>query len=124
MRIFVTGATGYIGRVVTERALAEGHAVYGLSRNEKGDAQLRALGAKPVRRELTSLDVLRQESAQAEAVLHLAYIHDFGMDYEEVLRIDAAAVDALGEPLRGTERALVITSGTAVVDPDPAGGQI
>jgi nucleoside-diphosphate-sugar epimerase len=123
MRIFVTGATGYIGRVVTERALAEGHAVYGLSRHEEGDAQLRALGATPVRGELTSLDVLRQESAQAEAVLHLAFIHDWGMDYEEIMRIDAAAVDALGEPLRGTEKALVITSGTAVVDPDPAGGE-
>lgn len=123
MRIFVTGATGYIGGVVTERALAEGHAVYGLSRNEEGDAKLRALGATPVRGELASLDVLRQESAQAEAVLHLAYIHDWGMDYAEILRIDAAAVDALGEPLHGTDKALVITSGTAFVDPDPAGGE-
>ncbi|MBC8164492.1 MAG: SDR family oxidoreductase [Bryobacteraceae bacterium] len=123
MRIFVTGATGYIGRVVTEQALAEGHAVYGLSRNEAGDAQLRAQGATPVRGDLTSLDALGQASAQAEAVLHLAYIHDFGMDYEEVLRIDAAAVDALGGPLRGTEKAFVITSGTALVDPDPDGGE-
>ncbi|KAK9483909.1 hypothetical protein V1527DRAFT_471586 [Lipomyces starkeyi] len=123
MRIFVTGATGYIGRVVTERALAEGHNVHGLSRNEEGDAKLRALGAIPVRGGLTSLDVLRQESSEADAVLHLAYIHDFEMDYEEVLRIDAAAVDALGEPLRGTGKAFVITSGTAVVDPDPAGGE-
>ncbi|KAK9342695.1 hypothetical protein V1522DRAFT_415389 [Lipomyces starkeyi] len=123
MRIFVTGATGYIGRVVTEQALAEGHNVHGLSRNEEGDAKLRALGAIPVRGGLTSLDVLRQESSEADAVLHLAYIHDFGMDYEEVLRIDAAAVDALGEPLRGTGKAFVITSGTAVVDPDPAGGE-
>ncbi len=123
MRIFITGATGYIGRVVTERALAEGHVVYGLSRNEKGDAQLRSLGATPVRGDLTTLDVLRRQSAEAEAVLQLAYIHDFGMDYEEVLRIDAASVDALGEPLRGTEKAFVITSGTAVVEPDPAGGE-
>ena len=123
MRIFVTGATGYIGRVVTERALAEGHDVHGLSRKEDGDAQLRALGATPVRGELTSLDVLRQESSRADAVLHLAYIHDFGMDYEQVLRIDGAAVDALGEPLHGTEKAVVVTSGTAVVDPDPAGGE-
>lgn len=123
MRIFVTGATGYIGRVVTERAIAEGHDVHGLSRHEEGDAQLRALGATPVRGELTSLDVLRQESSRSDAVLHLAYIHDFGMDYEQVLRIDAAAVDALAEPLHGTEKAFVVTSGTAVVDPDPAGGE-
>ncbi len=123
MRIFVTGATGYIGSVVTERALAEGHAVYGLSRHEKGDAKLRALGATPVRGDLADLDVLRQQSAQAEAVLHLAYIHDWGMDYEEILRVDAAAVSALGEPLHGTGKALVITSGTAFVEPDPAGGE-
>lgn len=123
MRIFITGATGYIGQVVTERALAEGHEVYGLSRKEDGDAKLRALGATPVRGELTSLDVLRQESSRADAVLHLAYIHDWGMDYEEILRIDAAAVDALGEPLRGTGKALVTTSGTTLAAPDPSGGE-
>ncbi len=123
MRIFVTGATGYIGRVVTEQAIAEGHEVHGLSRSESGDAKLRSLGATPVRGDLTCLDVLRQESAKADAVLHLAYIHDWAMDYEEVLRIDAAAVDALGESLRGTGKALAITSGTAVVAPDPAGGE-
>jgi nucleoside-diphosphate-sugar epimerase len=86
MRIFATGATGYIGRVVTERALAECHAVYGLSQNEECDARLKALGATAVRGGLTSLDVLRQESARAKAVLHLAYIHDFGMDYVANLR--------------------------------------
>lgn len=123
IRIFVTGATGYIGRVVTELALGEGYNVHGLSRNEQGDARLRALGATPVRGELTNLDVLRQESAQADAVLHLAFIQDYTGDYEEILRIDAAAVDALAEPLRGTKKALVITSGTALVEPDPAGGE-
>jgi nucleoside-diphosphate-sugar epimerase len=123
MRIFVTGATGYIGRVVTEKALAEGHTVYGLSRNEKGDALLKALGAVPIRGDLTNLDVLKQQSAAADAVLHLAFIHDFSLDFQEVLRIDAAAVDALGEPLRGTDKAFVTTSGTAVADPDPAGGE-
>jgi len=123
MRLFVTGATGYIGGVITEQALAAGHMVCGLSRSEQGDAKLRALGATPVRGDLLTLDVLRRESAQAEAVLHLAYIFDWAMDYEEILRVDAAAVDALGEPLRGTNKAFVITSGTAVVAPDPVGGE-
>lgn len=121
MHFFITGATGYIGRVVTEQAVCEGHTVHGLSRTEEGDARLRALGATPVRGDLTTLDVLRHESSQAEAVLHLAYIHDFDMDYNEVLRIDAAAVDALCEPLRGTEKPLVISSGTIVVEADPNG---
>jgi len=123
MRIFITGATGYIGRVVTEKALSQGHAVSGLSRSAEGDSRLKALGATPVRGELTSLDVLRRESARADAVFQLGYIHDFTMDHNEVLRIDAAAVDALGEPLRGTPRPFVVTSGTAVVAPDPAGGE-
>ncbi|WP_320073217.1 SDR family oxidoreductase [Nostoc sp. MG11] len=119
----MTGATGYIGRVVTERAIAQGHDVYGLSRREDGDAMLRALGATPVRGELTSLDVLRQESAQADAVLHLAYIHDWAMDYEKILRVDADAVDALGDPLRGTGKALVTTSGSGLAAADPDGGE-
>jgi nucleoside-diphosphate-sugar epimerase len=123
MKIFITGATGYIGRVVTERARAARHAVRGLSRNEEGDARLRALGAIPVRGELTSHDVLRRESAEADAVLHLAFIHDWSMDYKEVLRIEGEAVDAMGPSLRGTGKPLVITSGTAVVAPDPAGGE-
>lgn len=123
MSIFITGATGYIGRVVTELALAKGYKVRWLSRNEEGDAKLRALGATPVRGELTTLDVLRQESAQADAVLHLAFIHDLSVDHEIIRGVDIAAVNALGEPLRGTNKPLVITSGTAVVDPEPSGAE-
>lgn len=122
MRTFITGANGYIGGSITEQAVAAGHEVYGLSRSEAGDTKLRALGATPVRGDLTALDVLRRESADADAVLHLAYSPGLG-DYEEVLRLDAAAVDALGGPLRGTGKPLVITSGSALAAPDPAGGE-
>jgi nucleoside-diphosphate-sugar epimerase len=123
MRIFVTGATGYIGRVVTERALAEGHTVYGLSRHEQGDALLKSLGAIPVRGELTTFDVLSRESAAADMVLHLAYIHDFTMDHNKVLCVDSAAVDALAKPLFKTNKPLVITSGTLVIESHPAGNE-
>jgi hypothetical protein len=74
---------------------------------------------------LHSLDVLRRESAQAQVVLHLADAWDrnFESDYSEVVRIDAAAVDAMGEPLQGTGKPLIVTSGSLVVEPDPAGGE-
>ena len=122
-RVFVTGATGYIGLVVVELAVAEGYTVHGLSRNESGDKKLTALGATPVRGDLSSFHVLERESAAADAVLHLAYIHDFTLDYEQVLKADRDAVSALAEGLKGTGKPLIITAGTAIVDPDPAGGE-
>lgn len=123
MRIFITGATGYIGRVVVEQAIAEGHSVRGLSGGDEGDPRLNTLGATPVRGELASVDLLSTESAAADAVFHLGFIHDFTRDFSEILQIDKTAVDALSEPLRGTDIQLVITSGTAAVTPDAAGGE-
>ncbi|KAK9242108.1 hypothetical protein V1506DRAFT_439796, partial [Lipomyces tetrasporus] len=122
---FMTGASGYIGSMITEFAIEEGYDVYSLSRTEKSDAKLTSLGPVPVRGELSSLDVLRRESSQAQIVLHLADAWGFstGMDYQEALRIDAAAVDAMGESLQGTGKPLVVTSGTLVVGPDPTGAE-
>jgi nucleoside-diphosphate-sugar epimerase len=124
-RIFITGGSGYIGSKIVEFAISEGYEVYSLSRSEKSDSKLRSMGAVPVRGSLHSLDVLRRESAQAQVVLHLADAWDrnFDSDYSEVVRIDAAAVDAMGEPLQGTGKPLIVTSGSLVVEPDPAGGE-
>lgn len=123
LRLFVTGATGYIGCVLVEHAIVEGYDVYGLSRTEKGDATLRALGASAVRGDLATLDILRRESAEADAVIHLARIYEPNMDWDEVLRIEAAAMDAIGESLRGTRKPLILTSGTGLAAADPAGGE-
>ncbi|KAI1501584.1 NAD(P)-binding protein [Biscogniauxia marginata] len=126
-RIFMTGAAGYIGSRITEFALAEGYEVHGLSRSPKSDAKLLALGAVPVRGDLGSFDVLRRESADADIVINLAdpwadHIGD-SRGYAVVVEIDAAAVNAIGDALRGTNKPLLITSGTAVVDPDPQGAE-
>jgi nucleoside-diphosphate-sugar epimerase len=109
--IFVTGATGYIGTAFTKKALAAGHRVTGLSRSEAGDAKLRALGATPVRGSIATPTVLRDAAAAADAVVHLAWSHDFGRDMEAVADRDMAATDAMMAVLAGTGKPLLVTSG-------------
>lgn len=121
--LFITGATGYIGLVVTEKAIIAGYAVHGLSRTPSGDTKLLSLGATPIRGDLSTLSVLTHAASTASAVLHLAFIHDWTLPYSTVLAADAAAVDALGDGLAGTNKPLVISSGAALVVPDSNGGE-
>lgn len=98
--------------------------VHALSRNEEGDAKLRALGAEPVRGDLTSLDVLREESKEADGVVNLATAYVFGQGkYEDALPIDNAAVDAMCDGLVGTNKPLITTSGTLSAQADPNGNE-
>ncbi|KXG49165.1 uncharacterized protein PGRI_030350 [Penicillium griseofulvum] len=123
-RIFITGASGYIGGVVVEQAIQQGNHVIALSRTEASDEKIRALGATPVRGGLESHSVLQEQSAQADVVFHLAdaWAGNFGkMDYAEVVRIDGGAVDAIAAGLKGTSKPLVVTSGTLVVEAHPDG---
>lgn len=122
-RIFMTGASGYLGSVITELAIAQGYTVHGLSRSETNDEKLVKLGAVPIRGDLQSLDVLRRESADAQVVIHLADVMTRNPDYNEGLRIDAAAVDAICETLLGTDKRLLVTSGSLVAAADPKGGE-
>ncbi|KAI0856714.1 putative NAD dependent epimerase/dehydratase [Xylaria cubensis] len=127
-RIFMTGASGYIGSRITEFAVREGYTVHGLSRSASGVAKLRSLGAVPVSGNLSSLDVLRAEAAQADIVIHLAdaWIDDFSQPYENVIKIDGAAVDAMIAGLaesKSTRKLFVGTSGTSVVEADANDGE-
>ncbi|TVY33302.1 Uncharacterized protein LSUB1_G006744 [Lachnellula subtilissima] len=124
-RIFMTGANGYIGSLITEFAISEGYTVIGLSRSEKSDTKLRNLGAIPVRGDLHTYDVLTRESAQADVVIHLAdaLAGNWGMEYSEVVRIHNAAVDAIAEGLKGSGKPFIETSGSLVTAPDPNGGE-
>ncbi|KAM0313869.1 hypothetical protein ACHAO8_005115 [Botrytis cinerea] len=124
--IFMTGATGYIGSVITELAIAEGYTVHGLSRSESGDAKLLKAGAVPIRGNLTNLDVLRRESAEADIVLHLAtdyHITKANASYDAAWPIDKAAVEAIADGLEGSNKPLVVTGGTLFVSPNPDGGE-
>lgn len=86
----MTGASGYIGSVITKFAIAEGYTLTGLSRSPASDEKLRALGAIPVRGDLKSYDVLKQESTKADVVIHLAdsLADDFSQDYSNVVKTE------------------------------------
>ncbi|KAF7956488.1 hypothetical protein EAE96_003827 [Botrytis aclada] len=125
-RIFMTGATGYIGSVITELAIAEGYKVHGLSRSESGDSKLLIAGAVPIRGDFTTLDVLRRESAEADIVLHLAtayHITKAGASYDAAWPIDKAAVEAMADGLEGSNKPLVVTGSTLFVLSNPDGGE-
>ncbi|KAL4788385.1 hypothetical protein BJX76DRAFT_353407 [Aspergillus varians] len=122
-KVFITGATGFIGRVVTELAVKEGYAVRGLSRREEGDSLLTSLGATPVRGDLKDSSLLTEESKNADIVFHLAFDHDFTKPYEELIKLDINSVTALAKGLEGTGKPLIVTNGTAGVQADPNGGE-
>ena len=110
MRVFVTGATGFIGAAVVAELIGAGHHVIGLARSDAGEKQLAAGGAGVQRGSLEDLDSLKRGAAEAEAVLHLAFIHDF-TDFAASCAKDVTAIEALGGVLAGSNRPLVVSSG-------------
>ena len=118
MRVFVTGATGFIGLAVVSELVAAGHQVLGLCRSDEKAAALAADGGEVYRGSLDDLDGLKEGAARSDGVIHLAFNHDFSR-YVANCEDDRRVIKALGSVLAGSARPLIVTSGTGLANIAP-----
>ena len=111
MRVFVTGAAGFIGQATVKELVAHGHSVIGLARNDANASKITAAGGTPIKGDLKDIESLRHGAEASDGVVHLAFIHDFN-DFLNACATDRAAIEAMGEVMAGTGKPFVLASGT------------
>src|SRR5208282_4918376 len=103
MRIFVTGATGWIGSATVSELINSGHEVVGLARSAESEDKLKKTGAEVLKGSLEDLDTLHKGAANSDGVIHLAFVHDFSQ-MAEAIKIDATAIQKIGTALEGSDK--------------------
>src|SRR5579859_3936488 len=114
MKVFVTGASGWVGSAVVRELIGSGHQVIGLVRSDKSAQAVAAAGAEVLRGDLDDLDSLQRGAEAADGVIHTAFIHDFS-NYARSAEVDRCAIETIGAILAGSNRPLVVSSGVAVL---------
>ena len=115
MRVFVTGASGFVGSAIVKELLSAGHQVLGLVRSEKNSQQLTAEGAEALLGDVNDKNIISQGAAACEAVIHTAFNHDFSK-YKANCEADREVIETFGKALTGTGKPLVITSGVGLLN--------
>lgn len=110
MKVFVTGASGFIGYAIVKELLSAGHEVTGLARSDESARIITGLGAKAINGSLEDMEALQRGAAASDGVIHTAFIHDFPQ-YLKAAETDKAAIEALGDVLKGTNKPIVVTGG-------------
>ncbi|GAB3517143.1 SDR family oxidoreductase [Emticicia fontis] len=110
MKVFVTGASGFIGSAIVKELLNAGHEVKGLARNEASAKAIGEAGAEVLQGGLEDIDILKKGASEADGVIHTAFIHDF-TQYAKANDTDKAAIIAMGEAIKGTDKPLIVTAG-------------